>query len=198
MNTAQNAAYVAWMVLCGMAMGATFDFYNTITGASRWLRRLRPLFDLAFWLVAAVVAYVCTYRTISGAFRIWTFLLLTAGYALYRLLLRRWVVGSAFAILHVMRVVVLICGRMLYMLFGVPARLIWRLVSGLATLLYRLGCRFEDVMARLLSIVFLILTFPIRRYVAVDAAWRKKLSQWQEEFWQLTAKWLRRTRKPVQ
>ncbi|GMA57114.1 hypothetical protein GCM10025858_16170 [Alicyclobacillus sacchari] len=197
MNTAQNATYVVWMVLCGMAMGATFDFYNTITGASRWLRRLRPLFDLAFWLVAAVVVYVCTYRTISGTFRIWTFLLLVAGYTLYRLLLRRWVVGSAFAILHVMRVVVVIFGRALYMLFGLPARWAWRLLSGLAKLLYGLGCRLEDAIAKLLFIILLVLTFPIRRYVGKEG-WRKKLLQWQEEFWHLTAKWLGRTRKPIQ
>ncbi|MCL6517710.1 spore cortex biosynthesis protein YabQ, partial [Alicyclobacillus sp.] len=46
--------YLAALMACGAAMGAVFDVYNTVTGASRWFRWLRPSLDLLFWLTSAL------------------------------------------------------------------------------------------------------------------------------------------------
>ncbi|WP_067850120.1 spore cortex biosynthesis protein YabQ [Alicyclobacillus mali (ex Roth et al. 2021)] len=195
MSAGQNVAYVLWMIASGAAMGAVFDWYNTISGGFRWLRRLRPLCDLAFWTASAFLVYLLTFRTIDGEFRLWTLVLLAVGYGLYRLTLRRRVMRSAFAVVAVIRFIVRIVRRALEMVVVWPLRLLARLALGVGRALYRAGIVVENGLCRMVAILFAVVTFPVRRYVRRDAAWRKKLVAWQEDFWQRASNWLIQSRK---
>ncbi|WP_206831473.1 spore cortex biosynthesis protein YabQ [Alicyclobacillus fructus] len=194
MNAGQNTAYVLWMLVSGAAMGTVFDWYNTISGGFRWLRRLRPLCDLAFWTAAAVGVYLLTFRTIYGEFRIWTLVLLAVGYGLYRVTLRRRVVQGAFVVVAVIRFIARLVRRLMEIAIVWPLRLLGRSMLAIATLLYRAGVAIENVACRIVAIAFAVMTFPLRRYVRRDALWRKKLASWQEDFWQRASNWLTQSR----
>jgi len=197
MNAGQNVAYVLWMLASGAAMGAVFDWYNTISSGFRWLRRLRPLCDLAFWIAAAVGVYLLTFRTIDGEFRIWTLVLLAVGYGLYRLTLRRRVVRGAFVVVAVIRFIARLVRRALEIAVVWPLRLAARLVLAVARVFFRAGVMIENAACRIVAIAFAVITFPVRRYVRRDAAWRKKLAAWQEDFWQRASNWLIQSRGSV-
>lgn len=184
MNTGANATYVLWVILCGMGMGATFDFYNTVTGATRFLRPLRPVLDLAFWLISGVMVYYVTYITISGDFRLWVFLLVGVGYLSYRALFRTIVIGSAFVIVRIVKAIVLFFGRLLYRLIGIPLLVCGRGLWALLRILYIVLCRFEDVGAAIVRTTLRIVLFPARRVVHADRPWRKKLVLWEQGFWE--------------
>ncbi|WP_367306324.1 spore cortex biosynthesis protein YabQ [Alicyclobacillus acidocaldarius] len=194
MNAGQNVAYVLWMLASGAAMGAVFDWYNTISGGFRWLRRLRPLCDLAFWIAAAVGVYLLTFRTIGGEFRIWTLVLLAGGYGLYRLTLRRRVVRGAFAVVAVIRFIARLVRRALEIAVVWPLRLAARLMVAVAAALYRVGVMVENAACRIVAVAFAVVTFPVRRYIRREAGWRKKLAAWQEDFWQRASNWLIQSR----
>lgn len=192
MSTVSDAMYVVWMLILGAAMGAVFDFYNTVTSTAKFLRRLRSLLDLAFWLASGLVVYYAAYRTIAGEFRLWTFLLVFVGYLVYRGLFRRLVIDSAFAVVRIVSGVCRLIGRILYRLIGLPLLTCLRGVIGLLRLLYIVGCRIEDMGAAVLRTTFAVLLFPIRRYTRPERAWRKKLVVWEQGFWDQLSNWLRK------
>lgn len=197
MNTSTNASYVMWMIVCGIGMGTVFDFYNTIMGAIRFIRPLRAVVDLLYWTISGLVVYFFTYRTISGSFRIWTFLLLIVGYLVYRVALRRVVIGSAFVVLAMMRRIVLGIARILYRLIGIPLILCWRLVFAILRFLYAVGRAMEDVVARMIVFIMMILLFPVRRYLKPDLPWRKKLENMEKGFWNWVSKVLQKKPRSV-
>lgn len=180
------------MLVCGAGMGAVFDFYNTILGAIRLLRRMRGAVDLVFWLVSGLIVYFFTYRTISGTFRIWTFLLLIVGYLIYRAALRKVVIGSAFAVLRITRLIALGIAKFVYVMVGVPMIWLFRLVFAILKLLYAIGQRLENGVARLVLGVALVLLFPFRRYLKPDRLWRKKLREAEKGFWDWVSKLLQK------
>ncbi|SIS86042.1 MULTISPECIES: spore cortex biosynthesis protein YabQ [Alicyclobacillus] len=194
MNTTQNVAYVLWMLAAGAAMGAVFDWYNTIATSLRLLRHLRPLCDLAFWVASAICVYLLTFRTIDGEFRIWTLVLVAAGYGLYRVTLRRRVIRGAFAVVAAIRFVARIVRRTMEVLIVWPLRLAARVALAILGVLYRAGVWLEDVVCRILAVAFAVVSFPVRRYIRRDAAWRKKLAAWQEDLWQRASNWLIQSR----
>lgn len=197
MNTSAYASYVLWIVLCGFCMGTVFDIYNTVTGAARILRPLRPLLDVVFWLASGVVVYVVTFRTISGEFRVWTFVLVGLGYLLYRVLLRRTIIRSAFVIVQIMKAIVLFFSRLLYRLIGVPLLVCGRGLWGAIHIVYIAGCRVEDVIAAILRMTIRIVLFPWKRLLTPLRPWQKILLQWEEGFWTWLSNLLRKKSGPA-
>jgi spore cortex biosynthesis protein YabQ len=178
-----NGSYVAWMLIAGWCMGTAFDFYSTVTGSTKYLRWMRPGLDLGFWLSAGVVVYYLTYITIWGEFRVYTFLLLGVGYLVYRAVFRKVVIGSAFVVVRIVKALLLFVGRLLYRLIGVPIFTCWRALAKIILLLYKLGCRIEDVVSAVLGTCFKIIFFPVRKYLDPERPWRKKLHTWEQGFW---------------
>ncbi|GMA64008.1 spore cortex biosynthesis protein YabQ [Alicyclobacillus fastidiosus] len=172
-DTMVNASYVFWMLASGWCMGTAFDFYSTVTGATKLLRWLRPFLDLVFWVASGFVVYYLTFITIQGTFRVYTFLLIGVGYLVYRVLFRRVVIGSAFAIVRFVRGVVMFFGRLLYRLIGVPILVTCRVAWRILCILYALGCHIEDGISAVIRFVATVCFFPLRRFWKPERAWRK-------------------------
>ncbi|WAH42214.1 spore cortex biosynthesis protein YabQ [Alicyclobacillus fastidiosus] len=182
-DTMVNASYVFWMLASGWCMGTAFDFYSTVTGATKLLRWLRPFLDLVFWVASGFVVYYLTFITIQGTFRVYTFLLIGVGYLVYRVLFRRVVIGSAFAIVRFVRGVVMFFGRLLYRLIGVPILVTCRVAWRILCILYALGCHIEDGISAVIRFVATVCFFPLRRFWKPERAWRKKLQAYEQVFW---------------
>jgi len=73
-----------WMMFaCGCMLGGILDTYRAITGLTRMKRWLIPLFDILYWLGAVVLVFRVLYLSNLGEVRLFVFLGLFAGLAVY-------------------------------------------------------------------------------------------------------------------
>ncbi|WP_051344163.1 spore cortex biosynthesis protein YabQ [Alicyclobacillus herbarius] len=182
--------YLEWLVLCGALMGAVFDIYNTVLGSSRWLRWLRPLLDLLFWLVSAAAVFYVTFVTDLGRFRVYTFGLLLLGWLLYRVTLHHTVVGSAFAIMRMVRAVVLFFIRIVDWLLVRPLWFVCRTLWMIAKQLYWLLCRLEDGVFWVIRFWLSILAWPLRGPWQGTAEMRGRIHTRWEGIWERASNWI--------
>jgi spore cortex biosynthesis protein YabQ len=189
--------YIACVFSCGWMMGIVFDFYNTVTGVSKWLRWLRPILDISFWCLSAVFVYYLTFITDSGRFRLYTFGLIAVGYLIYRLILHHYVVGSAFAIVRLVGMMLRLIWKLIDAVLLAPIRVALRLVSGLSRMVYWIGCKVEDVVAWLLRIGVTVICLPLRRPWVLTAPLRNQIEQYVEGMYEQASKWLKRRHESV-
>jgi len=71
------------MFACGCMLGGVLDMYRVITGLTRMKRWLIPLFDILYWLGAMVLVFRVLYLSNLGEVRLFVFLGLFAGLAVY-------------------------------------------------------------------------------------------------------------------
>ncbi|GMA50521.1 hypothetical protein GCM10025857_18780 [Alicyclobacillus contaminans] len=185
-----QVSYIASLLLMGLLMGVVFDIYNTVTGASKWLRWLRSTLDLAFWIVSAVAVYYVAFITDDGMLRVYTFGLLLAGWLIHRVTLHRPVVRSAFYIVRMVQAILRSVLRVLQVLTIRPIRLLCLLVIGILRVLYTVLCvleswgfRVAEFWLRLLLVRWLLQRPLIQRFFA------KCRMHW-EEFCGTVSKWL--------
>lgn len=183
--------YILFIFACGWVMGIVFDFYNTVTGSSKWLRWLRPLLDILFWCLSGAFVYYLTFITDSGRFRIYTFGLVAAGYFVYRLLLHHFVVSSAFAVVRFVAFILALVWRVIDWLILAPLRVVWRVVRAVARSAYWTLFRLENIciwicttLLRPFSILFQV---PWRR----AEPWRRQIDGWMEGMFAQMSKWLK-------
>ncbi|MCL6548716.1 MAG: spore cortex biosynthesis protein YabQ [Alicyclobacillus sp.] len=186
-------AYIAGMCACAWAMGACFDVYNTVTGSSKWLRWLRPVLDIAFWLASAACVYFVVYRTNHGQLRAYTFPLLAGGYALYAALLHRRVVASAFAFVRFWGAVFRWLYRVLDVVLLRPLRWLFRFVWFLLYQLYRLLCLAEDGLFWVIRFWTGLLSVPFRPVWAKAEPLRTRWRAGWEGIWAWASNVLRRS-----
>ncbi|GGJ08961.1 hypothetical protein GCM10010885_17550 [Alicyclobacillus cellulosilyticus] len=184
--------YVLAMFFSAWLLGAVFDVYNTVMGASAWLRWLRPAADLAFWLGGAGFVYVWMYITDDGRFRVYALLLLAAGYLVYRMTLHRPVVASAWAVVRAVAFLLRWVWRLLEGVVIRPLRGLAWVVAWVLRWMYRWLVAWEDM-------VFFLLGFMLRPVVWVFATpWRRTanlrapVARGWEGFWARVANWLRK------
>jgi len=82
------------MSASGAVLGAVYDVYRTILAEWRYLRFLGAALDFLFWIAGAGLVLWALNWANDGDIRFYVFLLLAIGLVLYRLLLRKFVVGS--------------------------------------------------------------------------------------------------------
>jgi len=73
-------------------MGGILDTYRVVSGQLRLARWLVPLFDILYWLAAMVLVFRILYWTNLGEVRLFIFLGLLAGIAIYYTLLSAYVI----------------------------------------------------------------------------------------------------------
>lgn len=183
--------YLASLVVYGALMGTVFDLYNTVTGASRWLRWLRPTVDLVFWVVSALGVYYVVFITDEGRLRLYTFMLLLVGYLFYRLTFHQTIVSSAFAIVRWISGLIRLVYRILNTLVFNPVRVIVSFVKTLALRLYGLFCVLENGLFWILRFWFRIAVWPIARLGGADKVNRIFATYW-EGFWAEASKWIKK------
>lgn len=164
-------------------MGAVFDVYNTVATSTKVLRPIRPVFDIVFWVLSAGMVYDLTFLSIQGEFRLYTFMLLVVGYLIYRVTVRAVIVESALFIVRVIRLTVRFLARIIYVLIGLPLIACARLFFALLKTAYRMLLAIENVVSQTIRAVFLVVTFPVGRYLKADRNWRKKLTNIEQGFW---------------
>ena len=184
-----NPLQYVFLLLCGGAiLGSLFDVYNTATGVSKWLRWLRPLLDVAFWLIAAGIVFRISLATDSGIFRIYTFILLAIGFGLYAMTLRKMVIASALHVVHFVGEIIRWIWCVLYRLFIWPLIVLGKTCISLLKLFYRLGLSVEQLAVRLFRVLLAIAVFPLRPTVQMVQPWRKEIYLVSEGIWEWLSK----------
>jgi spore cortex biosynthesis protein YabQ len=171
------------MLLSGFLLGTVFDFYNTITGASNWLRWLRPTLDFIFWIAAALLVFRLSLDTDQGRFRLYTFGLLLVGYMVYVSLAKRYVIGSAFAIVRLVRAIILMVWRFIYILLLRPLIALLRIGFSILKVMYRVGLRVENWITWMVGHLMRILLFPFTPYLRWVQPIYKKITHYGQGIW---------------
>lgn len=106
------------MFVCGHLLGGILDLYRVVTGQLRMARWLVPMFDVLYWLAAMVLVFRILYWVNLGEVRLFIFLGLLAGFAVYYVLfsthiirfvhrLLRWLVALARFLARLFRVFII-------------------------------------------------------------------------------------------
>jgi spore cortex biosynthesis protein YabQ len=175
--------YMIGLLACAWGMGAVFDFYNTVTGSTKWLRWIRPVLDVLFWVLSAGIVYYVAFITDNGALRIYTLVLLVLGYLLYRLFLHRIVVGGAYGVVRVIRAVAQFVIWIVVILVVRPIHVMLRIVWFILRRLYELGLWLENVLFAVTTFFARFFSYPIRRIWPSDAKSLQTITDLWEEFW---------------
>ncbi|MFD2170685.1 spore cortex biosynthesis protein YabQ [Tumebacillus lipolyticus] len=145
MNQQMQYLAILSMSLSGAVLGAVYDVYRTILSEWKYLRFLGPVLDFLFWVFALLLVLVALHEVNHGDVRVYVFVLLGIGLVLYRLLLRKLVVGSTVRIVLAITFSVKMIYRLFMMLVVTPLLWIgslllalWRLIDRLAAGLERL------------------------------------------------------------
>jgi spore cortex biosynthesis protein YabQ len=187
----EQVHFVVGLTLCGALMGTVFDLYNTVTGASKWLKWMRPILDLSFWVLSAVAAFYVTFVTDDGRFRVYTFGLLLLGYALYRITLHRTVVGSAFTFVSAVGATLRFLYRIIDTLMFRPLFLMFKLVRAILRSVYRILCRIEDGLFWVIRSCLKLIFLPIPRRWRTLKQTPRIFDRW-EGLWQRASNWLKK------
>lgn len=185
--------YVLGMLIAGFALGTTFDFYNTVTGATNWLRWTRPILDIAFWVTGALIVFRLSLATDDGRLRLYTFGLLLVGYLLYAAMAKRIVVGSALAIVHAVRRILRFIWYGFNILVIQPIWFVIKICMTCLKLLYQLGMRVENVLTWIAVRLLKLTLFPISPTLRWLQPWGEKISVYQEGIWTRLSNWLRKS-----
>jgi len=167
----QTQFLTLWMMFaCGCMLGGILDAYRVITGLTRMKRWLIPLFDILYWLGAMVMVFRVLYVSNLGEVRLFVFLGLLAGLAIYyatistyvmrlvrRLLL--WLAACWRFTIRIFRVLVIIPLIYVYravlavlMFFGTATIFLCKFVLQLVYPLWKLLRRLMVALARLLRL----------------------------------------------
>lgn len=90
---------IAQIVLLGVALGMLIDIYRVTTRMLNPGKYLAALFDLLFWLTAAIWAFVYLLRVNSGEARLYVLALLFLGYLLEQKVLGAYLRANLRAVL---------------------------------------------------------------------------------------------------
>lgn len=187
----EQVHFVIGLTLCGVLMGTVFDLYNTVTGASKWLKWMRPILDFSFWVVSAVAAFYVTFVTDDGRFRLYTFGLLLLGYALYRITLHRTVVGSAFTFVRAVAALLKFVYRTVDILILRPLFLMFKMVLAILRYVYRIFCRLEDGLFWVIRSCFKLIFLLVPRKWRTPKRAPRIFDRW-EGLWQRASNWLKK------
>lgn len=183
--------YIAVLALCGGLMGTVFDLYNTVTGASRWLRWLRPVLDLSFWMLSAVGVYYVVFVIDDGRVRLYTLILLLLGYLIYRVTFHHTVVSGAFTVVRWISALLRLVYRILNGLVFRPIRWLLSLIRGVLTRLYGVLYALENGLFWILRFWLRILKWPLGRRPWVLRTQTFFATYW-EGFWTQASKWIKK------
>ena len=187
---AAQMEYLFWLLGLGAILGAVFDLYNTVIHPD-WLKWLRSLVDVLFWVAAAVGVYVVAFVHDNGKIRIHTFALLGVGFIIYRLTLHDSVVRSAFLVVRLLNVCYRFAAGLVRVFVIVPLHVLWTGFTRALGAIYWLGCKLEDIAVWLLQQTWHF-SFGI---VVKKSPWMQKFidevrNNW-EEFGMMASNWLK-------
>jgi spore cortex biosynthesis protein YabQ len=129
-----------------MVIAFVYDVFRIRRKAVKTIGLLVYIEDLIFWIIAALVMFAVVYFSNEGEVRGYIFLGTLLGVVLYALLLSKIVINSSIFVLkviyRVLRVIWLVLSRpfiILFRIFRVPARLVYRVFAKLLGNMKRIG-----------------------------------------------------------
>ncbi|MDB5085833.1 MAG: spore cortex biosynthesis protein YabQ [Bacilli bacterium] len=142
------------LLASGIVLGAVYDSYTVVLREWRFLRFLRPMVDLSYWICGLVVVFYLLMRINHADFRISIYLLLLIGWFLYRITLRQAVIASTVGIIMAIGWVLLIVWRVVNLLVIKPVWFTMRVVYRIVLLMDRLLKAMELVLLWPFKVIF--------------------------------------------
>ncbi|MBL0389118.1 hypothetical protein JJB07_21215 [Tumebacillus sp. ITR2] len=133
------------MSTSGAVLGAAYDVYRTVLKEWKYLRFLGPILDFAFWIFALLLVLWAIHWANDGDVRLYVFLVMLIGFGLYRLLLRKLVVGSTVGVIKTITYILQVIGRFLFLTVITPLLWLWSLVLAVVRGIDRLASMLEKV-----------------------------------------------------
>lgn len=115
---------IAVMLACGVGMGTVFDGYRVVSSQLRLPRWLLPLFDVAYWALAAVIVFRLLYASNNGEVRAYVFLGLAIGAILYYWLFSALVISFVKWLIDAIRAVLSFLEKLFRLLIVKPVLLL--------------------------------------------------------------------------
>jgi len=168
-------------------MGGLLDTYRVVSGQLRLARWLIPLFDVLYWLFAMVIVFHTLYRINLGEVRMFIFLGLLAGIAVYYAALSPYVIRFVRLLLRWLGAVRRFIVRLFLVAVWKPLMFLYRLMYAIlmffgTTTIFL--CKFVLQLVyplwRLLRQPFLALMARLRVHAAIERI-RKRLSRFKRD-----------------
>ena len=142
------------MIGCGGWIGLIFDIYRVLSGQLRISRWLLPLFDLFYWVFAALLVFRVLFYSNYGQLRMFVFIGLMIGFVIYFTWVSKTTIRLILWTIHLIKRVVMILQRMVDLFIITPILAFYKLI------LLILG--FFIAFAVFLYKIMLQLSYPIR------------------------------------
>jgi spore cortex biosynthesis protein YabQ len=143
MSLSMQYLTVLAMSASGAVLGAVYDVYRTILAEWKYLRWLGSILDFVFWIFALLWVLWSLHWANGVDVRFYIFLILLIGYGLYRLLLRRLVVGSTVRVVLAINFGLRMIWRLFMLVVVGPLVWLWGLAMALLRLINRIAALLE-------------------------------------------------------
>lgn len=127
------------MSVSGAVLGAVYDVYRTILAEWKYLRFLSSILDFVYWIFALLMVLWAIQWANNGDVRIYIFAIMAIGLGLYRLLLRKFVVGSTVGMVLAITYMCKTLWRIFMLVVIAPLLWLWRMFLGLLRMINRLA-----------------------------------------------------------
>ena len=153
---------VAVMIGCGAALGTVFDAYRVLAARLHILRRAIPLFDLVYWIAAALFVFWALYASNYGHVRLYVFLGLFCGVWIYYLIMSRWTVRAVLLAIRAIEALIRFARLAFDRLIVRPAVALYRLFVFLIGILVAFSVFLYKVVVKLLYPLWKLVLWIVR------------------------------------
>ncbi|TDF91584.1 spore cortex biosynthesis protein YabQ [Paenibacillus piri] len=167
------------MLLGGLSLGGMFDLYRVLASQLKAPRYAYYLLDLAFWLIGTLLVFKLLYMSNLGQVRMYVFIAVLAGVAVYFALFSRMVIGFVLFLIRMVRALIRIVKRTIEIFIITPAVWLYRAVILFLGFLWAIAIFLYKIMLQLLYPVWRLLkwlSMPLIRKINVPV-WVKQLGQ---------------------
>ncbi len=142
-----EAQYMTMLVMSlnGAVLGAVYDMYRVVLRHWRFLRWAGPIFDFAFWIFSFFLVFWSLMWVNQGDLRTYIFVVLGIGLVLYRIFLRRVVVGSTIGIIMGIHFLSIQLFRAFLLIVVRPVKYLFRLLISLLRVADRILRKLEKL-----------------------------------------------------
>jgi spore cortex biosynthesis protein YabQ len=165
------------MIASGLALGVFYDIYRVVARLLRAVRKLQPVFDIAYWIAAALLVFRVLYASNYGQLRMFVFLALLLGISIYYALLSGWVIRLIYAVIRAGQAVIRFCVRLFQAVVIRPILFLYRVAKVLLGFLLALSIFLGKFVLQLLYPLWFLLRLLVRPII----------KRWKTPLWVLKA-----------
>jgi spore cortex biosynthesis protein YabQ len=172
-------ATMGMMMLGGLSLGGLYDLYRVLAGQLRAPRYAYYLLDLFFWLIGTLLVFKLLYESNLGQVRMFIFIGLFCGIAIYFMLFSRSVIRLIIWVISVVQAMVRIGKRMIELLIVKPVVFFYKVFVIFLGFLAALAIFVYKIMVQLIyPVCKLVLWFtkPLRQRLVIPG-WINKTAQ---------------------